>query len=162
MAVVLFMISSHTAPAAAQQKIFRGLTTMAVIIEPIGQDLTRRDVTVEKLKGEIEAKLKTAGIKITDDTSAPYLCLSIGIVQVSDRTWAVGIDLALRETVQLARDTSRSVFASTWKTGGLMKVDMDDLPKVRDYVLTYIDDFVADYLATNQKVPPAHMMPKKP
>jgi hypothetical protein len=64
---------------------------------------------------------------------------------------AYSISLELKQTVFLARDTTKKYSASTWHIGSVGTVGLSNITTIRESVKNDVDIFINDYLAVNPK-----------
>jgi hypothetical protein len=113
----------------------------------------------DELQGITELGLRQNGIKVLTyeerlkASGQPYLDIAIAATVSPDELniKAVGISVALKQTVILERDpTIRCINVETWDeaivlVGGISKID----GRVKEYVKEFIDMFCNDYIAAN-------------
>ena len=156
------MSLAEGATPVLRQKTLAGLSKVAVVIEPLRPDVADHVTSAAQLKADIQERLRKAGLQPTEDVGAPYVCVTVNSMKAGDKRWVFAIDVAFRDLVRLDRDATCSTLATTWKTGGLLALDEDNLAKLRDSVLAYVEEFALDYTASNTKMTPAHAKSIKP
>jgi hypothetical protein len=120
-------------------------------------------VTQSQLQTQVELALRTAGIPIiskrTDDKSQP-LIVSVSILQATETTYAIWINVALYQRVQLVRDNKIATDAQTWpytalgdSGWGLRVAGRNKLNEtIREGIADKMSAFCNDYLAAQQPI----------
>jgi hypothetical protein len=144
------------ASTSPRQKVLIGLNAVGVVIEPFQAETATTGTLAEQLKAEIVARLQKAGIKVTDDVTAPYLCVTISTLAVDQKSWVLAAELTLREQVKLERAPGRSALATTWRVGGVPSIGQDTVATLRAAVLEQVDAFITDCTVANQKKASPH------
>ncbi len=164
--VLLFFLQGSSQIISAQTsevESLRGLRGMAVIIEDFQSITKKTGLTESQLKIDVEVELRKAGIlvltrdKIMTTPGNPYLYVTVysndrpGVV-VASGLYAFGIDLALRQAVDLRRNRSIGLWATTWGKGSVGSTGISNFKKgVREAVRDHVNDFINDYLTANPK-----------
>jgi hypothetical protein len=145
-----------------RQKALVGLSKVAVVIEPMHTDVASLVTPAAQLRTEVLERLRKAGLQPTDDTGAPYICVTVNSQKTGEKSWVFAIDVAFRDLVRLDRDATISAVATTWKRAGMLALDGSAVAKVHDSVLAFVEEFALDYTASNVKGTPAHAKPAPP
>jgi hypothetical protein len=129
------------------RQTIRGLGGVNVIVEEIQPNVQkyaqRAGITKEQIQKDVEAKLKSNGIKVlTKDEwlktpGRPVLYVNINTHETEKYWYAYNIVLALKQVVSLEANPSIKTLASTWSinmtgmanigTLGIIKTSVDDL-----------------------------------
>ena len=134
------MISVSTGPVRAQQasvetfitdqkETLKGIKGVKVVVENLSEDATKGGLTKEQIQTDVEVKLRTAGIRIYDQSTASpeatsewlakggtclYVRVSAQLSSLSP-TIAVFTEVELEEEVRLYDDPSKVTVAAIWK-----------------------------------------------
>jgi hypothetical protein len=141
-----------------QHSSLAGLEGVGVLIR-MNPKAKERGLEADELQGITELGLRQNGIKVLTyeerlkASGQPYLDIAIAATVSPDELniKAVGISVALKQTVILERDpTIRCINVETWDeaivlVGGISKID----GRVKEYVKKYVDRFCNDYIAAN-------------
>jgi hypothetical protein len=160
---VLFALAIYytVAAAADQDEIhsLEGLSGVYVTVDNINPAAEMLGLDRAKIHGDVELRLKQKGIPVLsiqqmrDTPGLPILKVLLNVHKTQSGLYVYSIDLHLRQNAQLTRRPSIETFAITWKTGTLGIASEDQLTKVRDLVLDYVDEFIADYTKANPQRP---------
>jgi hypothetical protein len=158
-----FLISQATAQLddSTNKESLRGLNGVVVLVRiNASPDAERDGITKEKLQTDVELKLRQAGIPVvameelkkTIDNRIGWLDLSVSALKYEDGTfYACNLQLKLMQHVFLARDPSKSTFATTWSTGSVGVFGLMRLQGIRQEVNDKVGEFANSYLAVNPK-----------
>ncbi len=148
------IISAQT----AEVKSLRGLRGVSVIIENLGSAEEKIGLTRSQLQTDVEVELRKAGIPVlTDDKrrntpGKPYLYVNLNTYVSDIKLYAVNLDIALMQMVDLRRDGSIGLFATTWSTSFVGSVGKSYFRQdIRERVRDYVNAFINDYLTVNPK-----------
>jgi hypothetical protein len=141
---------------AARQSL-KGLTGFAVIVEDVGSKKTA-GVEPDKIKTNVEAKLKAAGIKILSAEEAakaagdPHLSINLDSVTGKDDTVSFELTIAVFQSCILARDASMKVPAcNTWSRGKVGRANSGIPAFIDQQVASEVDAFLKAYAEVNPK-----------
>jgi hypothetical protein len=177
-AVICFLlIPVAPAPVGAQQELpptilygketLKGIGAVSVVVENLSDDAIQGGLTMEQLQTDVEVKLRTAGIRIYDQSDAspeatseyyangaPYLYVRVS-ANASDiaPTFAVDVEVKLSEFVRMYDDPSKVTMAPIWQTPGFIGLVGTNWfqEDVRQKVKDEVDVFINDYLTVNPK-----------
>ncbi len=158
-AILFFGIAGPTWPVdnILTRISLKGVTAVAVLVEPMTPDAERDGLTKDQLQTDIELRLRKAGINVASlplpETGWAYLYLSVHARKYPEvQTYSVALSLQFRQWVILERDPGVRAPATTWGTSssGLMgsRVIRN---LVRDGVADAVDKFINAYLEQNPK-----------
>jgi hypothetical protein len=130
-----------------------------VLIEYLPDDVEREGLSREHLQRDIEVRLRQAGLRvltiseIAKSPGAPYLYVAVyPITGPSVDLNAYAIGLTLKQLVQLSRNPTTELFATTWE--GPAPPSSLIAPRVLDIrsrILEAVGRFIIDYEAVNPK-----------
>jgi len=138
----------------------RGLKAVVVTVKGISPEAERDGVTKDKLRTDVELKLRQAGIRVvafeewkkTKEDGIGWLDLTVGALKNDSGTfYACDILLKLMQPVLLQRDPLKKTFATTWSTGSVGIYGMMNLQGIRKEVGDKVDEFTNSYLSVNPK-----------
>jgi len=107
----------------------------------------------------VELRLRKAGIKVVDDSSAlkgsPYLHLTVSLIPAVERSgeilsYSFIVYVGLKQVVHLERNYELSV-GSTWERLDYGYCGVDRLNIVKESVIGRVDEFSNDFLAVNPR-----------
>ena len=129
----------------------RTLPGVEVIVETIPVPLQRAGLTQAAVKADLERWLGAGGITVYQSQPAnpsaakAYLDLRTTVLALRDGSYAVAVQMHVRQTVKSLATESNIVNAATWETGRLVNVPQSELPRVRDEIRGMAEEFVADW-----------------
>ncbi|HET9269487.1 MAG TPA: hypothetical protein VFO31_15035 [Vicinamibacterales bacterium] len=129
----------------------RSLPGVEVIIETIPVPLQRAGLTQAAVKADLERWLGAGGVTVYQSQPAnpsaakAYLDLRTTVLALRDGSYAVAVQMHVRQTVRSLATESSIVNAATWETGRLVNVAQSDLPRVRDEIRAMAEEFVAEW-----------------
>jgi hypothetical protein len=144
---------------ADKRDTLRGLREVSVLVEFLPDDVEREGLSREHLTHEIEVRLRQAGLRvltiseIANSPGSPYLYVAIYPVtgpSVNVNAYAIG--LTLKQLVQLSRNPTTELFATTWEgPAPPSSLSAPRLLDIRSRILGVLERFIIDYQAVNPK-----------
>jgi hypothetical protein len=141
---------------SARQSL-KGLTGLAVEVEDVGSRKTE-GVDPAKIKTNVEAKLKAAGIKIlsADESlkapGAPHLAVNLDSITGKDGTVSFELTLSVLQGCTLARDPNMKVTScATWSRGKVGRANSNIPTFIDQQIASEVDAFVKAYAEVNPK-----------
>ena len=153
---------------SSEAKTLKGVTAIEVVTEDPGRDAF--GLTKERLKTDVEMRLKTAGISVGREllpaahpgedwpkgwmNTSAMLSVRVSVKKTGELKLFV-LDIQVFQPVKLLRDTNvlagsaPTYSASTWQTG--MYGFTASERSLSDTVADQIDEFIHDYLSVNPK-----------
>ena len=135
----------------------RGLKGVYVSVEKLGSDIERDGLTRDRLRKEVESKLRMAGIKIlsrkqwSDVEGNPYLYVNANVLKLREtREYIYSINIAFKQDVYPLREPGIVWGASTWSVGGIIGIT-PRLDKIHAAVKGKVEQFINAYLSVNPK-----------
>ena len=144
----------------ARRESLRGLGGVEVLVEKIDPQAERFGLTQSQVQTDTELRLRKAGIRVLSEENtakqgSPFLYVNINTSEAKEKAisgvFSYSIVLELRQRVILERDTSIRVMGTTWTITSKGVVGQNKLPSLREIVADYVDEFINDYLAVNQR-----------
>ena len=160
-AVAIAVIVSSVTPSAGQRFVptgghtLRALPGLEVIVETIPAPMQRAGVTESSVATQIRALLKAGGVVVFPTQAAnpsagkAYLDVRTTLLALGDGSYAVAVEMHVRQTVASLVTESKIVNAATWETGRLVNVAPTDLSRVRDEIREMAEEFLADWKAVH-------------
>ena len=160
-AAVLLIASSIVPLAAGQQFVptgrhtLRSLPGVEVIVESIPAALQQAGLTQASVGRDLARSLEAGGVVVFPSQAAntgaakAYLDVRMTLLALRDGSYAVAVQMHVRQTVASVVTESKIVNAATWETGRLVSVTATDLPKVGDEIREMTAEFVADWKAVH-------------
>jgi hypothetical protein len=141
---------------AARQSL-KGLTGFAVMVEDVGSKKTA-GVDPAKIKANVEAKLKTAGIKILSEDEAAKAPgnqrLNINLDSITGKDGTVSFELTLEvlQACSLARDPNMKFTAcNTWSRGKVGRANSGIPAFIDQQIASEVDAFLRAYAEVNPR-----------
>jgi len=155
LALTTIALFASDTPAARQS--LKGLTGFAVVVEDVGSKKTA-GVDPAKIKANVEAKLKTAGIKTMSNDEAlkapgsPHLSVNLDSITAKDGTVSFELTLEVLQACTLARDSSMKVPAcNTWSRGKVGRANSGIPAFIDTQIASEVDAFLRAYAEVNPK-----------
>jgi hypothetical protein len=144
---------------ADKRDTLRGLKEVSVLVEYLPDDVEREGLSREHLKRDIEVRLRQAGLhvlaisEIAKSPGAPYLYIAVyPITGPSVNLNAYAIGLTLKQLVQLSRNPTMELFATTWEGPTSPSwLSASRVLDIRSSISDAVERFVIDYQAVNPK-----------
>jgi len=144
---------------ADKRETLRGLKEISVLVEYLPDDVERAGLNREHLQRDIEVRLRQAGLhvltisEVANSPGAPYLYVAVyPVTGASVNFNAYAAALTLKQLVQLSRNTTTELFATTWEgpihfssTSEGIVVD------IRTRIFDAVGRFIVDYRDVNSK-----------
>ena len=154
-----FVLVAPSAVVPAARQLFvptgdhtlRGLPGVEIIVETVPAPLQRAGITQPAVKADIERWLGGGGVTVFPSQPAnpsaakAYLDLRTTVLALRDGSYAVAVQMHVRQTVKSLATESSIVNAATWETGRLVNVAASELPRVRDEIRGMTEEFIADW-----------------
>ncbi len=141
------------------KETLRGIKAIFVAIEPIRPEAEKFGLTQDKIRSDVELKLKRVGIKVLSKEEwlkipgSPRLYININQVYNNQvGAFICDMNVNFNQKVNLTRNPDVSCMATTWwtsATGAVGGKEMEE--KVRDTIKDQVDLFLSDHLAVNHK-----------
>ena len=166
LALSLFLMSRPFCIEAAENRIpFHGLKEVAVFVEDIEPEAIKDGLSKEKIKNDVELRLREAGIKVVPAEkclplpTSPYLYVIVNTVKfLSGLEYVYGTSVQLKQVAVIDRGKKvkpqkASLWVTTWeKSDGVGITFVEELVgNVRAHINEKVDMFISDYLAENPK-----------
>jgi len=144
---------------ADKRDTLRGLKEISVLVEYLPDDIEREGLNREHLQRDIEVRLRQAGLhvltisEVANLPGAPYLYVAVYPIigpSINVNTYAVA--LTLKQLVQLSRNPSTELFATTWE-GPIHLSSLSDsrVLDIRSRIFDAVGRFIVDYRDVNSK-----------
>ena len=144
---------------ADKRDTLRGLKEVSVLVEYLPDDVEREGLNREHLQRDIEVRLRQAGLhvltisEVANLPGAPYLYVAVYPIigpSINVNTYAVA--LTLKQLVQLSRNPSTELFATTWE-GPIHLSSLSDsrVHDIRSRIFDAVGRFIVDYRDVNSK-----------
>jgi len=157
--LLLFWPAAGFSFTADKRDTLRGLKEISVLVEYLPADVEREGLNREHLQRDIEVRLRQAGLhvltisEVANSPGAPYLYVAVyPITGPSVNSNAYAVALTLKQLVQLSRNPTTELFATTWE--GPMQLSSQGDHRVLDIrtrILDAVGRFIIDYRDVNSK-----------
>jgi hypothetical protein len=133
----------------------RGLPGIEVVVEGLAPETERDGLTRTAIHDDVTARLRAGGIPLYAsqmENASPakaYLYVHVNVLKLSPETYAVAIQVHVRQTVRSVATVSQIVNAMTWDTHNIIGVPAKQLRNARAEVLDYVDLFISDWAAVH-------------
>ncbi len=157
--VVAGLLAVHPAPVAAsdsqaERASLTGLTVMSVVVEELGPLVGKLGLSTEALQGDVERRLRQAGLAITPDADA-YLYVHVTVADPgASLPLPYVVEVSLMQEVTLPRGvkTRTPLQCPTWSVHRLGLATSDRLRALlSDRTNEFVDQFVTAYRSVNPK-----------
>jgi len=144
---------------ADKRDTLRGLKELSVLIEYLPDDVEREGLNREHLQHDLEGRLRQAGLhvltisEVANSPGAPYLYVAVyPITSPSVNVNAYAVTLTLKQLVQLSRNPTTELFATTWE-GPIHFSSLSDSRAldIRSRIFDAFGRFIVDYRDVNSK-----------
>ena len=144
---------------ADKRDTLRGLKEISVLIEYLPDDVEREGLNREQLRRDIEVRLRQTGLhvltlaEVANLPGAPYLYVAVyPIIGPSVNVNAYGVALTLKQLVQLSRNPTTELFATTWE-GPIHFSSLSDsrVFDIRSRIFDAVGRFIVDYRDVNSR-----------
>ena len=134
----------------------RGLPGVEVIVEDLQLDLERLGLSGAAIHAEVTERLRSSGIAVYDsqtDNPSPakaYLYIHLNALELTrPETYAVALQVHVRQTVRSLSSDSLIVNAMTWDVHNVVDVPANALESVHTEIRHYVDLFIDDWAAVH-------------
>ena len=133
----------------------RSLPGVEVIVETIPAVLQQAGLTPASVGRDLARSLQAGGVVVFPSQAAnpgaakAYLDVRVTLLALRDGSYAVAVQMHLRQTVASLVTESSIVNAATWEAGSLVNVTASDLRLVRGEIQAMTDEFLADWKAAH-------------
>lgn len=149
----------HATDGQSERETLRGVKALSVIVYDLDYEFEEYGLTQEKIQKDLEAKLRTAGIKVLSKEEsmkvreAPLLGLMIGALRAftakDTEFYYISTVIKLRQNVYLERMPKNKVPGiATWSN---TRFGINFAHNIRSEVDDAIDKFITAYLSVNPK-----------
>lgn len=144
---------------ADKRDTLRGLKEISVLVEYLPDDVEREGLNREHLQRDIGVRLRHVGLhvltipELANLPGAPYLYVAVyPITGASVNFNAYAVMLTLKQLVQLSRNPTTELFATTWE-GPIHFSSISDarVVDIRTKIFDAVGRFIVDYLDVNSK-----------
>ena len=144
---------------ADKRDTLRGLKEISVLVEYLPDDVEREGLNRDSLQRDIELRLRQAGLhvltltELANSPGAPYLYVAVyPITGPSVNLNAYAVALTLKQLVQLSRNPTTELFATTWE-GPMQLSSLSDrrVLDIRTRIFDAVGRFIIDYRDVNSK-----------
>ena len=150
-----------TGNAAAQQFLtagrdtLRGLPGVDVLVEPIDPPLVQAGLDTREIRAAVERQLRTGEVTVYASQTAnpssakPYVYVQISGVAIDRQTFAIELQVHLRQTLRSPVTGSNIVNAMSWDQHTVLVVTRAQLTSVHDAVRDAVAEFILDWRAVH-------------
>ena len=144
---------------ADKRDTLRGLREISVLVEYLPDDVEREGLNRDHLQRDIELRLRQAGLhvltisEVANSPGAPYLYVAVYPITTPSVTLnAYAVALTLKQLVQLSRNPTTELFATTWE-GPMHFGSLSEAKAlgIRTKILDAVGRFIVDYRDVNSK-----------
>jgi len=134
----------------------QGLESMEVLVHLQTEGVQQLRLTKDQLQTDVELQLRQAGIRVLQTSIFPRVILYVKVFVIpvyKVPLYAFSISIEVMQDVQLQRDLSTGLLASTWDTRLTGSVGADNLHTLRgnEGVRMLVDKFINAYLSVNPR-----------
>ncbi len=155
--IVLFLlgVEARAQTSEQQQETLRGLSGIAVVVEPLNAEVEQDGLSAQQLQAAVERQLQEAGIRVLskDEWSTtlggPYLYINVAVLKKDYGLYAYSVEVCVNQLVALLRDQEIKQFAETWERREVGTVGVEKLASLEQSVAAHVEAFVTAYRAVN-------------
>jgi hypothetical protein len=144
---------------ADKRETLRGLKEISVLVEYLPDDVERAGLNREHLQHDLEGRLRQAGLHVltisdvANAPGAPYLYVAVyPIAGPSLNSNAYAVALAVKQLVQLSRNPTTELFATTWEGPiHFSAISEATVAEIRSRIFDAVGRFIVDYRDVNAK-----------
>ena len=172
LAAALFLPS--LAEARLMQRTLMGVEESFVSVEGIPPSLEKHGLNAKQIKAGVEKMIREAGLRVLTSEewrqkeSRPCLSVEIRTYRYPGRSseagalYAYSVNVRFFQTVSLVRDPLVRTIAPTWVSESAMGIiNEKNLMDIRDYVETFVAQFIKDHRLANEEKPAAAPVPTR-
>ena len=136
--------------APMDRATLRGLKAVKAVVDaPASVAMDQAGITVAKLIAQMEQRLAKAGIPV-DANAREFVGLRVSFAHGRKTDYALGLTLAVYQSVTLVRDPAIKTMAETWSGESILLVPPRQLAEAMlNTVDQLVDQFVEAYRGTN-------------
>ena len=148
-----FSLVGSTVYGTFEDESMRGIDSIYIAIENINPDIRNEGFNEQTVRGDVELKVKSAGIKIIGENEwlgskgRPYLLITPIVKEISPNNYVYKIKMRIRQEAKLIRNPSLVVFCTTWDTESFGT--SNSLSYIREDLEYLVDDFLNTWLSVN-------------
>jgi len=158
-----FLFLPSQALSLSSVESLKGLKGVEVLVEELNADLENLSLTMIQVQGEVEAKLRNAGVPVlskeenekSQPLRKPYLYIRINASKLTSRresiAFNVGFALNQQVTVRGYGDGKKCFFAPTWYASTVGAAGRKNIQDILNAVQNLTDKFTEAYLKANPK-----------
>ena len=142
-------------PAGKLEKAsLKGMSRVSVVVTTT-PEAEQDGLTSEFIKTEVEARLRTAGIKVIEKgewtTDDGILSVTISALPIEKLPlYACSFTLDLKQAVTALRDRNSRMMGATWQAGGIAAFGRTQFKEaVKRNTVEFVESFISDYKAAN-------------
>jgi len=144
---------------ADKRETLRGLKEISVLVEYLPDDVERAGLNREHLQHDVEGRLRQAGLhvltisEVANAAGAPYLYVALYPMSgPSLNSNAYTVALSLKQLVQLSRNPTTELFATTWEGPiHFSAISEATVAEIRARIFDAVGRFIVDYREVNAK-----------
>lgn len=136
----------------------RGIQRLGVVIESLPAQLAPAELCQRLMRTQIEERLIREGIEVLAERDAirqglPYLYINVNVIRTGFGLYVFATRVSLKQTMVLAREPFVEFYTSTWETGGVGTVGVNNLPAMLGSIREHLNRFCEDHRAENSEGP---------
>ena len=132
----------------------RTLPGVEILVETIPAELQGAGLTQASVRMDVARVLQGVVVVFPSQAANPsaakaYLDVRLTLLALPGGSYAVALQMHVRQTVTSLVTESKIVNAATWETGRLVSLAVTDLPRLRDEIREMAEEFLADWKAVH-------------
>lgn len=125
------------------EESLRGIKTVQVFVEGLNENDKQDGLSENRLRTDVEIRLRQNGIKVVKDTAESYLYLDVLVLKHDIGIYVYNIKLELWQEVSLTRKPDIKIIGTTWIRGSLGYAGSEVfVDTVRKSVADKVDEFI--------------------
>jgi hypothetical protein len=159
----VFLFSPGKSFPLSSMESLTGLKGVEVLVEDLNEDLENFNLSPMRIQGDIEAKLRAAGIQVlsreenekNQPLRKPYLYIRINTSRISSRRDAIAYNVAIGlnqlVTIRGQGHSKNCFFAPTWYASLPGAAGRKNVQEILDGVQELTEKFIQAYWKANRK-----------
>lgn len=141
--------------SADQRQSLRGLSSLLLVVEFAEDAVVMDGLNRDDLELELSQRLRSNGVRLINEaqwsrtTGFPYLYVYLNTVRSELGFYSYRIEVKLTQEVILARNRSLSQFSTTWETGSLGLIGVNNIRNIRSEIVDMVNIFIDDFKSVN-------------
>lgn len=157
--LLIFTLTNHQAISqsfsADQKQSLRGLNAVLVVVDFAQDAAVTSAINREQLETDIRRKVAASGIRLMNEMEwsraegMPYLYIYLNALGSELGFYSYRVEVKVQQEVILKRNRGLSQLSTTWETGTLGTVGVNQIPGLKAEIFDLVDIFLEDHKLVN-------------